>query len=252
MDWIVVVPSYNRPTEIKHKTLALLEFHKIPKSIIHIFVANEEQRVAYRESIGDQYPIIVGEKGLPQIRNFIFNSFPKGTRIVSFDDDVKSFVKLVDGKLQPFLELELIQFIDTAFTECERTGAKLWGDYPVPNPFFMKSSTTTNLKFIIGSFWGCINPGNEIQITIGHGEKEDYMRTIQFWKRDGIILRFNYLSHRTDTYGGTGGLQSDGHAARLARETETVNKLIEMYPDLLYRNTRRKSPFPEILFRRKK
>jgi hypothetical protein len=254
MDYVIVVPSYNRPVGIKSKTLALLDFHKIPHSRIYVFVANEEQRVEYLESIGDSYNIIVGEKGLPQIRNFIFNYFPAGTKIVSFDDDVSKLVKLVGKSLVDFTENELLELIYKAFEECEKSGAKLWGVYPVSNnAFFMKNTISYDFKFVVGSFWGCINPASEIKISIGSGEKEDYLRTILFWIRDRKIVRFNYVAHKTVIYKGTGGLQSDGKAARIEREKETVNKLLEMYPTYIRINSRRKSPYPELsLIKQKK
>lgn len=252
MDWIVVVPSYNRPGAIKEKTLAVLDFHKIPHNKIYVFVANEDQKKQYLESIGDTYNIVVGVKGLAQIRNFIFNYFPIGTKLVSFDDDVKKFVKLADGKLIDFEESELVQLINTGFEECEKSGAKLWGTYPVStNAYFMKNTITHDFKFIVGSFWGCINPGAEIQITSGD-EKEDYMRTILFWIRDKKIVRINYVAHRTSCYFGAGGLQSDGTDARIAKQKAIVEKLLELYPQYIRINTRRKSIYPEILLRRQK
>jgi hypothetical protein len=248
--WKVVVPSYNRPDEFKSKTLATLKFHEIPASSIYLFVASEEQKVAYQRvlSTDDVGHIIVGEKGLPQIRNFIFNYFPIGTPIVSFDDDVRGFVILNGDKLRPLNATELKPLINLAFTECTRVGANLWGDYPVhTNAYWMSNTISFDLKFIKGSFWGCYNPGNEIQITIGSGEKEDYMRTIQFWERDGKIVRFNFLAHKTVTYGGNGGLQSDGAKARLDREVNTVNQILTKWSKYIRPNTRRKGPYPELL-----
>jgi hypothetical protein len=250
MDYVITVPSYNRPDAIKSKTLALLDYHKIPHSKIYIFVANNDQKVLYNKSLGEMYNIVVGEIGLPQIRNFIFNYFEPGTKIVSFDDDVTKFVKLVDNKTVDFAENDLVELINNGFVECEKSGAKLWGAYPTPNAYFMKNTISNDFKFIVGSFWGCINPGNEITINIGNGEKEDYMRTIKFWERDKKIIRFNNVAHKTVIYKNTGGLQSDGKDARIEREKSTVAKMLELYPQYIRINTCRKSPYPEILLRR--
>lgn len=254
VDWKVVVPSYNRVDGFKKKTLATLQYHKIPPSKIYLFVANEEQKKLYETGLepGSVGHIIVGEKGLPQVRNFIFEHFPVGTPLVSFDDDVRGFVRLDGAKLRPLKPAELADLFDMAFAECKKVGARFWGDYPVPNGFFMSNNFSYDLKFIMGSFWGCFNPGKDVKISIGHGEKEDYMRTIQFWEQDGVVVRLNFLSHKTATYNESGGLQSDGQAARIAREKETVATMLTKWPQYVRANPRRKGPFPEILLIRQK
>ena len=250
-DWKVVVPSYNRVEGFKEKTLKTLQYHKIPPSKIYLFVANEEQKKLYETGLepGSVGHIIVGIKGLVPVRNFIFTYFPVGTKLVSFDDDVRGFVRLDGEKLRPLRPAEFGDLVDLAFDECKKVGARFWGDYPVPNAFYMENTISYDLKFIIGSFWGCINPGKDVQIGIGGGEKEDYQRAIHFWERDGAVVRLNFLSHKTATYNESGGLQSDGVKARQEREIATVDAMMEKWGDkYIRRNPRRKGPMPEILF----
>jgi hypothetical protein len=252
VDWKVVVPSYNRVEGFRKKTLATLQQYKIPASKIYLFVANEEQKKLYEEGLepGSVGHIVVGEKGLPEIRNFIFDYFPKDTPLVSFDDDVRGFVRLdekKEGKLRDLRPDELGTLFDMAFAECKKSGAHFWGDYPVANGYFMSNTITYDFKFIIGSFWGCYNPGKDVRITMGRGEKEDYMRAIQFWERDDAIVRLNFLAHKTATYNEAGGLQSDGQQARIDRERETVGKMLSRWPQYVRANPRRKGPYPEIL-----
>ena len=98
-DWVVVVPSYNRVEIFKEKTLALLKDYNIPKDKIYVFVANEDQKKLYDEGVGnDVGHVIVGVKGLVPVRNFIFDYFPKGQPLVSFDDDVKGFLQMINPK----------------------------------------------------------------------------------------------------------------------------------------------------------
>lgn len=253
VDWKVVVPSYNRVDGFRKKTLATLQHHKIPASKIYLFVANEEQKKLYEEGLepGSVGHIVVGIKGLPEVRNFIFDYFPKGTPLVSFDDDVRGFVRLDEkneGKLRDVKPEELGKLFDMGFEHCKKAGANFWGDYPVPNGYFMSNTISYDMKFIIGSFWGCFNPGKDVRITIGRGEKEDYMRAIQFWERDHAIVRLNFLSHKTATYNEAGGLQSDGQKARIEREKSTVAEMLKRWPQYVRANPRRKGPFPEILF----
>ena len=132
---------------------------------------------------------------------------------------------------------------DRGFAECKKAGGRFWGVYPSANGFFMKDTVTTDLKFIIGSFWGCINPGKEVRIDIGNGEKEDYQRTIQFWEMDHVVVRLNFFAVQTATYATPGGLQEGN---RLSRERKTVKAMLKRWPQYIKMNPRRKSGYPEI------
>jgi hypothetical protein len=244
MDYIYVVPSYNRVAIFKKKTLAFLQKHKVPKEAIYLFVANEEQATAYKDcEVGH---IVVGMIGLVAVRNYIHSYFPVGQRMVCFDDDVDDLVELADnGKTKPLEDLHSL--ITNGFDLCQKNGARLWGAYPTPNAFFMKPKISTDLKFVIGSFWGCINPGSGFTIPYGTGQKEDYQRTILFWEADGCIVRFNNVAVKTGTYKTPGGLNTSN---RGDLERTTVASMLERWPTYIYLNTRRKSPYPELLLKR--
>jgi hypothetical protein len=250
-DWTIVIPSYNRVETLKNKTLALLQKHKIPKERIHVIVADEDQAELYKAGVGDDVgKIVVGVKGLVAVRNWIFQNYPLGAPVISFDDDVKGFIEYDARARRHERPLrDLAGMFDRGFAECKKavsptgTKARFWGAYPSANGFFMKPGVTTDLRFIIGSFWGCFNPGKEIQVPIGGGEKEDYQRTLLFWEADGVVVRLSDVAVQTATYGTPGGLQ-DGN--RLARERKTVKAMLKRWPTLLAPNPRRKSGYPEV------
>jgi len=245
-DWVVVIPSYNRVETLKEKTLKVLQDYNIPPSKIYVFVANEEQKELYEAGLekGSVGHIVVGVKGLPEVRNFIFDYFPKGKPIVSFDDDVRGFIEYTTKTKRHEQKLrDLAGMFDRGFLETRKAGGNFWGVYPSANGYFMKPTVTTDLRFIIGSFWGCFNPKGEVRIDIGNGEKEDYQRTIQFWEKDGIIVRLNFVAVQTATYATPGGLQEGN---RLAREKRTVKAMLKRWPQYIQMNPRRKSGYPEI------
>ena len=243
--WTVVIPSYNRVETLKEKTLALLQKHNIPKERIHVVVADEEQAKLYKAGVGESVgKIVVGVKGLVPVRNWIFKHYPLGTPLISFDDDVRGFIEYDPKAKRHERPLrDVAAMFDRGFDECNKVKARFWGVYPSANGFFMKPGVTTDLRFIIGSFWGCLNPGEDIQVPIGGGEKEDYQRTILFWEADGVIVRLRDVAVQTSTYGTPGGLQ-DGN--RLARERKTVKAMLKRWPDFLAPNPRRKSGYPEV------
>jgi hypothetical protein len=100
---------------------------------------------------------------------------------------------------------------------------------------------TTNLKHIVGSFWGQINPGKKVVIHLQ--SKEDYERTLQFWKMDGVVVRLNFVSPQTAYYKTPGGLQLTRTKEKIEAE---VKFLQEHYPEFIKINPHRKSGFVEI------
>jgi len=249
-DYVIAIPSYKRVKTLTEKTLATLKRYKVDKKKIYVFVANKEEEALYKEGVGDSVGhIIVGELGLANARNFIMNYFKKGVHIVCMDDDIKQIIEYDSNTKRHEKELEsLAKVIKRGYSECEKTGARLWGVYPSPNGYFMKPTVTTDLKFIVGSFWGCINPGNNdaLQLKLG-GEKEDYQRTLQFWEEDGAVVRLNFVSVKTAYYKEPGGMQHDGK--RLAAQRKTVKDMLKKWPQYVKLNPKRKSGFPEIRIR---
>lgn len=252
-DYIIVIPSYKREETIQKKTLATLKHYNIPASKIIVFVADNEQKKIYEDALNkkDVKEIIVGVPGLAQVRNFILDYYPKDTKIVMVDDDVTGFVERTsDGGMRPLQSL--IKVIQTGFQVAKKEGAILWGVYPVPNGFFMKPTISTDLKFIIGSFWGIINPGasGKSGIQLPMSEKEDYIRTLMAFDRDGTVIRINYVSPKTAYYKEPGGMQMD--PKRLEKQKVAVDYLLKTWPEKVMLNPRRKSDYPEILLRRVK
>uniref|UniRef100_A0A6C0KMG2 Glycosyltransferase n=1 Tax=viral metagenome TaxID=1070528 RepID=A0A6C0KMG2_9ZZZZ len=244
-DWVVVIPSYNRVETLKEKTLKVLQDYKIPPSKIYVFVANEEQKELYEAGLekGSVGHIVVGVKGLAEVRNFIFKYFPKGKHIVEMDDDIRGFIEYDEKAKRHEKPLKnFVEICNRGFAEAKKAGARLWGVYSVPNGFFMKPTVTTDLRFIIGSFWGCINPGEEIQIPLG-SEKEDYQRTILFWEKDGAVVRLNFVAPKTAYYKEPGGMQEGN---RIAKQNKTVKSMLKRWPQYIQMNPRRKSGYPEI------
>lgn len=246
-EWKIVIPSYGRVEILKKMTLATLQKYNIPPEKIYVFVADAEEEVKYREGLGNAVGhIIVAIKGLAEVRDFIFDYFEPDAKLVSFDDDVTGFIEFVTPKEGIVLN-SLVDMINTGFEECEKSGAKFWGCYPMTNTFFMKNKVSYDFKFIIGSFWGCYNPGLNVRLSKANGglgsEKEDYIRTILFWEMDKCIVRLNKYGIKTRTYKTPGGLQ---FGDRAGREWVAVKTLLERYPQYIRMNNKRKSKYPEL------
>jgi hypothetical protein len=74
----IAVPSYNRVKIFKDKTFKVLIDNGVPVEDIYLFVASQDQYDAYKEVLPDDLKIIIGEKGMCNIRNFMTNYFDEG------------------------------------------------------------------------------------------------------------------------------------------------------------------------------
>ena len=217
-DYKIAIPSYKRHKTIKTKTLALLLKHNIPKSKITIFVGNKEEYDLYNIELECQYNIVIGKVGMMHIRNFIADYYDFGTNILNLDDDLEQFVSLYHC-------FNLDEWIRNAFELLELHDANLFGIYPVNNKFFMSPTLRTDLRYIIGSCWGVKNM--RVKVTID--DKEDVERSIKYYLRDGIILRFEDLSVKSKYYKEPGGMQITRTKLRIE---QSAKYLVEKYPNL--------------------
>ena len=99
-DYRVAIPSYKRAEILKNKTLKVLSESNVPSEKIDVFVADEKEKELYEKTLepGTYSKIIVGQKGMRAIRNFIQDYYPEGQRIVNLDDDVEKIQIMKDEK----------------------------------------------------------------------------------------------------------------------------------------------------------
>ena len=247
MDFVIAIPSYKRAETLKKKTLRVLQEQNIDKEKIFIFVANQEEYDIYVKTLPEYYnKIIIGQVGMANIRNVITNYFDEDKYIFSMDDDINYFVKLTKEKTketkqesEKFSPGDLEKFIIDGFRECEKKNFNLFGIYPVDNSYFMKDRITYDLRYIIGSCWGCINK----KILITQQYKEDFERTIKYYIQDKGVIRFENISLSSCYYKEPGGMQVE---RTKALELEGCYKLVEKYPNLCSLNLKKKSGFAEV------
>ena len=223
MEYVVAIPSYNRPNEIIKKTLKTLADGGVEKERIFIFVADEEQAEIYKPT---GYKIIIGVIGIANQRVFISKYFPVGQYIISLDDDVEELQTLQESKLVKLTDLHT--FFTSSYETLMRENLFIWGIYPVRNAFFMKSGVMTkSLKFLIGVCYGYINRNLHELYPTAEG-KEDIEQSILYFKRDGGVIRFNHVAVKTK-FNAVGGLGKD----RYEMNEKASQLLKEKYPDVV-------------------
>lgn len=234
MNFVIAIPTYQRPASLREKTLRVLEEHGIPKQQIHIFVVKDEEAI-YKQTISPDYNIVVGELGLVEQKRIIESHFPEGQHILYLDDDID----VIDLDAYP----TLTNLINTAYQECINRGAYIWSIYPVWNPFFRKNKEplSTSLKMCIGGFTGVINRPNNKELHLKWcRDREDVERTLRYFIHDGIVLRFNRVGYKTKFFavGGHGILK-----ARIERIITEVQILNEKFP--FHGSIRQKKDYPD-------
>lgn len=230
MDYQIAIPSYKRPETIKKKTLRVLESYNIDPSRITIFVADEDELVKYKESLKDTpyQKLVVGVHTIGAQRNFIEKYYPEGTKLVMFDDDVEEVQKKIsEQKLGRLEDLEN-EFIIKGFEECEKVGAKTFGIYAASNAYFMKERVYTKLCYVIASMFGVIIEHDPfLERVTNHGE--DYEYSIRQYVKNGAVVRFDYLTVKSNYYKEDGGLQTIRTKEYVY---ESIKKIADLFPDL--------------------
>lgn len=247
-DWVIAIPSYKRAETLRDKTLKLLKEYKIPRDKIHVFVANKEEEATYKATLDPTSygHMHVAIPGMAAVRNYITGFFPVGKAIFNMDDDIRGFIEYSEGAKRNERPLrDLAGFITRGFREARTTGFRLFGVYPVANGYFMKpGQPTTDLRYVIGSVWGIINPGKILTVTID--DKEDYLRSVIMYVLDGGVLRYNDVAPQSAYYKEPGGMQE----TRTMRRIEASAKaMVEAFPDLVKINLTKKSGMPEVRLR---
>jgi hypothetical protein len=226
-DWEIAIPSYRRAETLARKTLAYLKTTDVPLARATVFVASDQERQDYEAVLGGEVRIVVGALGMRGARNFIQQHYADGARVFCLDDDVSGLFERIDPKtLQPLTRLR--NFVDTGFSLAERSRVRLWGVYPVCNPFFMKPKTTLDLRYIVGCCWGVTND-RSAQLAVTLDDKEDFERTLKFYLADGGVLRFGHVAPRTAYYREPGGMQVE---RTIRRVQESAAALASRYPQL--------------------
>lgn len=210
MKYRIAIPSFNRVNEIGNRTLAMLKKYDIDIKIIDIFVNTEDDLIKYKE-LYPEYNLILGQKGMKEIREFIFNYYNEGELVLFVDDDIDDILmknpKAWEASSYSDDKVDLKQEIVLAFDTLKASGAGLWGVYPVKNHYFMRNSITEDLKFCSGGFFGVII--DKDCGTLKVNQYEDYERTIRYYKKYGKVIRLNYLCMDTKMYVNKGGMNDD-------------------------------------------
>lgn len=209
MNYEIAIVSLGRPTKLMNMTIKTLLKENIDYNKIKVFIV-EAEREAYANALREnEFPpieFVSGVLGVVPQREFVENYYPADTNILFLDDDLESIdLQFTDDSC-------LDAFISRAFTECRENRCFIWSVYPTYNPFFRKKikfPVSKHLTFCVGCFFGIINRPNDpelkITITRENVEKDDVERTLLYFKKDKIVMRYNSVGFKTKYFANDGG-----------------------------------------------
>jgi hypothetical protein len=243
-EYAIAVRSYRRASLCAAKTWAMLTRYGVADRA-SIFLSDPEETNEYRAAVGPNPAIIAGAFGCGANGNAAIRYYPEGTRLIVIDDDLTDMlIRTGPQTLEPVGAVGWDELAEVGFLAA---GDGLWGVHPVANAFFHRHQVSADLRLISGGFFGLTtrrDPGLDVTVE----EKEDYERTLRWFRADGRVTRLNWYAMRTKTYAGAGGMREARTVERVERD---VARLLADWP----RHVELKKPkatraFPEIRLRR--
>ena len=239
MKFSIAIPSFRRRALFEKNTYALLRgYGLLPATTVFI---NREDESDYNDLSGIK--IVVRDcKTLVERRDYIYSYFPEGHHIFQMDDDISA---IIDLTRKPVASLSDV--IERGFrTACEE-GCRLWGFYPVANPFFMRQGYSTHLAHIPAVTFGLIKRGEVIVPPEG---KSDFYLSCWYYNQDGKIIRLRDVSPIANYYTAPGGRLAISNG-RMEEEKQGAEKVLRDFPGWASMKIRKRTGNPELRLRRK-
>ena len=214
-DWVTLEPDLlGRVLKVVTKTLNTLCQAGVSSGRIWVFVIASEYR-AYQLSTGfvrvrswaagvsqSKGKLVCGVDGLIEQREFADQFFPKFRHIVALCDDVVDVVtaRVTAHRRKKLFSVEPVTDIPAMIRWCGEYMAthkpKIWGLATLRNPSWMRNTASLNNSLIEGCWTGYINrpflydvPRQSFKLETR--EAEDVERSINYFARDGEVLRLN-------------------------------------------------------------
>ena len=214
----VAIPTYRRSQTISSQTLRFLKEQGVPKELITLFVASEEEKSIYLRNLDSELygRVVVGVLGLANQRAFISDFYEEGQILLQMDDDVDGIKTMNQEPLSNLLQRAV---------DCLQDGTGgLWGVLPNDDGRRFTGATTQHLTHILGSFFVLRNH-REIRVSLS--DIEDYERSVLYFKKYGRVFRYRGAGVKTSFNKGSGGLLREN---REQERKEQVQKLVEQFP----------------------
>lgn len=228
MDFVVLIPSYDRPKILRDKTLAFLKKHNVPNHKIFVFLRDQNEFDYY--NLNEYNIVLTGATGIEDTRNYLqhWAYTSDYDKVIYMDDDIKDIYEM-KNPVDNFIE-----FGNNLLKEIDEKGLSIGGICPYKNTFYMKPSTTTTLKYIIGCFRAEIIRRDKPIIECTMDQFEDMEFTCRYFLRDGGVLRKNGYCLNTKYFNPIGGIcgSMGGMEERQKKMDINSKKMMHMFPKM--------------------
>lgn len=245
----IAIPSYRRAAICATTTIAYLRRTNVDLKRVTIFLSDPEEIDFYKEVIKD-IRIVEGVPTLRGQRKFINDYYPEGTNVFSMEDDIKSVVEAVSPKVNQEVR-DLNSVITQGFQWIRSNKTGIFGFAPTDNPFYnYGKGIAFGLRFLDGTMYGFIAHRDKSLHTT-QPVKEDYERTLLYFKKYGCVMRYNGIGFTSMIYKTKGGLQ-EGNYRNEKNSLASSQYLIKKFPGLVSINEKRSEAggMTEILLKR--
>ena len=234
MDYQIAIMSYDRAEQLASLTLPTLQRLQAPMERVTVFLANEEQRKVYERRLPDLNYVVASLGQFNAILFAVRDHYPEGTPLVILDDDIEDICEKHGDSLRPYSET-FDHLVSVGFGSCERSGARMWGVYPVANFFYMRDEVVVGLRFLVGVMWGTY--AGDIAVTNEQRRREtsgnDYETTLESYRHHGKVVRIDWVATKTKFFA-TGGIDTElkkrGFSDRQEHNAKALARLTRRYP----------------------
>ena len=246
-----------------NKTFEIILRQRVPLARVFVFVADitvegqmqsELQRyLSVLVPRGFSFDnIVTGVKGILQQRNYIvnwvLNRFGDLQHVVSMDEDLDELLYKVPtrilksggevGVLKPLEVGGLDAWIAHASESMLKFNCFIWSLNTSANPYYMRSDTIgTSNGMINGYFYGFrVRADTPELLPQFKSASEDRERSVRYFAKDGILLRYKMYAAKTKPFLNSGGLQDEYESSLSLRKADERegHRMIEAAFPLLY------------------
>jgi hypothetical protein len=244
------------------KTLDFLKRHEISPQKVTLYVADAAEQSSYREALSqDDYwgncnlRIEVGVLGIMSQRNHIVKVLPESAYVVSLDDDISDVLWLRPTgpfAAQPLPSGSFEKIVFNAYRAMTKHRAFIWGLHSTTStkPRYLSSDGISCRNGIVNGFcYGFINRHSNMLLPRIADATEDVERSLRYFAKDGLVLRYRMYSGKTNCFKNSYGIQSlfCGQSlvvinrARKIQETNAADQLRKLFPNLT-KTSKKKKP----------
>ncbi len=232
MDYKICIPSKGRGGKVLSTKIFPNAYIYVPESEIH-------QYSMYKNVIAVPSDV----KGITATRNYILKN--NDCNILFIDDDLKygGWIRKESEKYKVVYFKESLDFkieFDKLWELTYQLNYKIWGLFTVRNNLTQYSFQPIILHGVcLGSCMGVVNDGT-YYFDERYEVKEDYELSIRHLKREGGILRANYIFMQHDHQKMDGGCKDTN---RIEKEKKALKLLLKEHPGWIKEAKHRGSDF---------